>query len=833
MSRNLLLGFLCLLTLNLPQVLASLLAIDYGSEWIKASLMKPGVPFDVLLNKDSKRKIQSSIGWKNDDRLFGSDAYNLATKFPTDSFNFLKYLQGVPFDSEAVSYYATLSAADTVKSSRNTISLRRSDGTEWAVEELIAMQFSYVKELAESVAGEKVTDVIVTVPPFYTQAERDAVVDAIEIAGLRTLALVNDGTAVAINYAMTRTFPEPEIHIIYDAGASAIRTTLVEFSTVESTGKGKPKTYTQVKVLSSGFDRRSGGTELDRRLLKFLVEDFMNKNQVDITKDKRAMSKFRKEANRLKVILSANNEAVSTIESAYKDIDYRGKIKRSQFEATASDLQVRFVIPLHTCLAKVGLTFENVTSVILTGGASRTPMIQQAVKTTVGESKVAANVNADEAAVLGAGLYGASLSRQFKTKDIKVSDVYMYDIQASYTTEPKEGGSSKIITSTIFPPSSKAGSTKTLTFKRKDDFSIRLLYKKTPFIDHSQGIAEAKIGGVAEAIANLTEKGVPEPVIKTTVALSESGFVSISDAIAVGQVKQDFIKGLFSGADSEPAVLTDESTTSEDMPKSLGLELTIPLTIDFEFGSTPPMTAEEKRAAHNRLREIDNIEGSKRRKEEARNNLESYLYKLRDLLGDESQTPFRKCSQPGERSAIQKKLEGTLTWIHDEADDADTTQFLEKLSGLESLERPIAHRYKEIEEFPKALNNSQMWNWSSRLFITEAKQNLTAEAEGGAPARYTKAEIDALEKALKEHEAWLAEWVAKQRQVPMSQDPVILTSEMRARAKTLENHLQKLWKKKVPLKKSNGSQGSSSGTPSGTGTSGTPPEDTVKIHDEL
>ena len=79
MSRSLLLGFVCLLTLNLPQVLASLLAIDYGSEWIKASLMKPGVPFDVLLNKDSKRKIQSSVGWKNDDRLFGSDAYNLVS----------------------------------------------------------------------------------------------------------------------------------------------------------------------------------------------------------------------------------------------------------------------------------------------------------------------------------------------------------------------------------------------------------------------------------------------------------------------------------------------------------------------------------------------------------------------------------------------------------------------------------------------------------------------------------------------------------------------------------------------------------------------------------
>ena len=119
--------------------------------------------------------------------------------------------------------------------------------------------------------------------------------DAIDIAGLHTLALVNDGTALAINYAMNRTFPEPEIQMIYDAGASAVRTTLVEFSAVESIGKA----YTQVNVLSSSLDRMSGGAELDRWLVKILVEDFMNKHQVDVTEDKRAMTKFRPTGSRL------------------------------------------------------------------------------------------------------------------------------------------------------------------------------------------------------------------------------------------------------------------------------------------------------------------------------------------------------------------------------------------------------------------------------------------------------------------------------------------------------------------------------------------------------
>lgn len=221
----------------------------------------------------------------------------------------------MPFDSDAVSFYDSVSSADVVKTERGTVALRRSDGTEWSVEELIAMQFAYVRELAESVAGEKVNDVIVTVPPYYTQFERDAVVDAIEIAGLRTLALINDGTAVAVNYAMTRTFPTPEYHIIYDAGASSIRATVVRFASTSSNPKSKAslKDSTQITVAGIGYDRKTGGTELDRRLREIMINDFQRKFQKDIRSDKRAMAKLWREAGRVKVILSANSDATASV----------------------------------------------------------------------------------------------------------------------------------------------------------------------------------------------------------------------------------------------------------------------------------------------------------------------------------------------------------------------------------------------------------------------------------------------------------------------------------------------------------------------------------------
>lgn len=139
-----------------------------------------------------------------------------------------------------------------------------------------------------------------------------------------------------------------------------------------------------------------------------------------------------------------------------------------------------------------------------------------------------------------------------------------------------------------------------------------------------------------------------------------------------------------------------------------------------------------------------------------------------------------------------------MEWMHEKADIAETSQFLDRRVALETLERPITHRYVEREAFPQALNNSQMWNWSTRLFLTDARQNLTEEAEQGLNSKWTKEELDALEKTLKEHESWLNTWVEKQKSVKQNEDPAIETTEMRARAKVLEQHLQKLYKRPAP-----------------------------------
>jgi hypoxia up-regulated 1 len=235
----------------------------------------------------------------------------------------------------------------------------QSDGTQWSVEELVAMEFAYIKQLAENVAGEKVVDAVVTVPPYFSQFERDAIVDSIEIAGLKTLALINDGTAVAVNYALTRTFSKPEHHIIYDAGASGIRATVASFATANDPKSSVAET--RINVVGVGYDRSISGTELDRRMRDILIDVFNAKHKRDIRGDKRGMAKLWKEAQRVKAILSANTETVSQVESLAWDIDFKTRVTRAELEAKSEDLKDKFAKPILDALENADLTLVILT----------------------------------------------------------------------------------------------------------------------------------------------------------------------------------------------------------------------------------------------------------------------------------------------------------------------------------------------------------------------------------------------------------------------------------------------------------------------------------------
>ncbi|KAG8817653.1 lumenal Hsp70 protein, partial [Serendipita sp. 399] len=494
------------------------------------------------------------------------------------------------------------------------------------------------------------------------------------------------------------------------------------------------------------------------------------------------------------------------------------------FEEACQDLVPRFAQPIWDAIASTEFKPGDISSIILAGGISRVPMVQAAIKAAFGEGKIAQNVNADEAAVLGAAFYGASLSRQFKTKEVKVQDRVLngLDIAVSYLAESKTGGQ-RTINTPVLPSASIYGAKKVLTFKRKEDFNITLGYKETEELYVPPQILEAEISGVAEALANLTSRGAIDPLVKVTVGISDSGMAVIHDASVYGEVKEETIvgkiKNLFGGGSSssssssstsasdeaETATASDSTETSSasaEEPTTTkevkSVPSMIPLEVTLRHLSIIPFSAEEIIDSRKRLVAVDTAEKLRHKKEEARNMLEGYLYRLRDLLDGDEKSPFMLFSKPEERQKLEEKLKENFRWINDGAEDAEINELWSRRDDMEAIEKPIQFRYEEDKVAPKELENIQKAILAGKAFIESALQNRTQEVEEGLPHKYTTQEIDDVKARLKETLEWLEEGVAEQKKLLKNDDPVLISAEMKARGVTLQNHVLKLSKRKTP-----------------------------------
>jgi hypoxia up-regulated 1 len=276
------------------------------------------------------------------------------------------------------------------------------------------------------------------------------------------LSLISNGLAVGINYAAGRTFPvaseggKPETHLIYDMGAGSTTATVVRFQGKVVRGAGRQnRTVQEVVVLGSGSDRSLGGDELNGVVLDDMVEDFVKTPQAkaagiqaeSVRAHGRTMAKLWKEAERMRQVLSANTETVASFEGLYEDIDFRYKLSRSKFEEMAASFAERVQKPLKCALAAAKLTAADLDSVILHGGATRTPFVQARLESLLGDpAKLRGNVNSDEAAVFGAALRGAALTPGFRVKEIHVRDGIDYNLGLKWTLDGKGGSIDPMVT---------------------------------------------------------------------------------------------------------------------------------------------------------------------------------------------------------------------------------------------------------------------------------------------------------------------------------------------------------------------------------------------------
>ncbi|KAI5474325.1 protein of heat shock protein Hsp70 family [Pseudohyphozyma bogoriensis] len=819
-----LVSLLSLLALLPPSFAASLLAVDYGTDSFKASLVKPGVPFDVLINKDSKRKTPALLTIRGEDRSFGGEAANLATRFPQFTFSSIKLLLGHPSTHPQAALHNSLYNTPPSTTARGSPAI-----SSYPVEEILAQQLVYAKEMAEEAAGESVRDTVITVPAWFGQSERQAVLDAIELAGLRSIGLVNDGTAAAVNYAMTRTFaPEPTYHLLYDFGAGSLRTTLVSLKSallpdpLSLAAKPELKNVTSLTVHGVGHDLDVGGYVFDR-IVRDLLKDEFEKTGPKVEGDKRAMAKLLKEAGRVKQVLSANVESMGRIEGLINDIDLRATISRQQLEDGAAHLLPKFTQPIHDAFVGTNLTLDDVASVILVGGSSRVPMVEAAVRAAVGEDKIAKNVNADEAAVMGAALYGAGITRGFRTKDIRVQDVTPFSIDVAYEADKTdEETDARIVSTHLFDRLAKTGVKKTLTFKKTSDFSLQFTTS-----DPDLELFSTTVSGLDKAFTNLTEDAIANATVKVTIELNESNIVGVSKAVVIlkeeddksNETLNDKLKGFlgkFGGSKDKEGEPVDpdspkvenpfEDADDKEATKAKLEELlraatpansTVKLTTTTVAVERTPMSAEEKSDSRRRLRDLKTAETRKLAREEARNVLEAYIYKVRDMV----ESPvFVDASLESERKIIKEKNDAAGDWLW-ESDEAETKEFKSRKSELEKLVKHITVRTAEATQRPQVIEAFKTVLYASDLFLTSAKSNHTIATSANEPSKFTTEELDAFEKSISAAKGWFEETVKKQEGLKGTDDPVLKAKDVEGRAKELKKEMDRLEKKKAPRKK--------------------------------
>ncbi len=473
--RITLLPAILVLSLFLPWIASAasaVLGIDLGTEYIKAALVKPGIPLEIVLTKDSKRKEVSAVAFKPvrdaqktdsfPERIYGSDAVALAARFPNDVYPNLRPLLGqlVKQSSLVEEYRKTHPALDLVEyGDRGTVAFRsaafQKEEEPFTVEELLAMELQNIRTNAEALAGKtsKIEDVVITVPAFYTADELRAIEVASELAGLNILGLISNGLAVGVNYATSRTFPsvtesgKAEYHLIYDMGAGSTSATVLQFQGKTIKDKGKQnKTVQEVSVLGTGYDRLLGGDALNAIIVDQMVNEFVKtpaaqKQSVaheSVRTHGRAAAKLWKEAERARQVLSANSETMASFEGLYDDIDFRYKLTRANFEELAGEFADRVEPAVKQALKAANLSMADLDSVILHGGATRTPFVQaQLEKVLGGAGKIRTNVNGDEAAVFGAAFKGAGLSTSFRVKEIQTRDGTPYSVGLQWMIDEK------------------------------------------------------------------------------------------------------------------------------------------------------------------------------------------------------------------------------------------------------------------------------------------------------------------------------------------------------------------------------------------------------------